>query len=57
MAIKRISKKKKKKVHGRNILRRYEWDLLVFCKQTPFELAAIGTLRQDFLPLSIVSTA
>ena len=23
----------------------YECDLLVFCKQTPFQLAAIGTLR------------
>ena len=22
----------------------YEWDLLIFCKQTPFLLAAIGTL-------------
>ena len=25
-------------------LRWYEWDLLVFCKQTPFQLGAIGTL-------------
>ena len=23
----------------------YEWGLLVFCKQTPFQLAAIGTLN------------
>ena len=27
------------------ILRWYEWDLLVFCKQTPFYLGAIGTLK------------
>ena len=26
------------------MLRWYEWGLLVFCKQTPFQLAAIGTL-------------
>ena len=30
----------------------YEWGLLVFCKQTPFQLAAIGTLTVilDFVP-------
>ena len=28
-----------------HILRWYKWDLLVFCKQTPLQLAAIGTLR------------
>ena len=31
--------------NNRHILRLYEWDLLVFCKQTPFQLAAIGTLN------------
>ena len=31
-----------KKCH---ILRWYDWDLLVFCKQTPSNLAAIGTLN------------
>ena len=30
-----------------HILRRYEWDLLVFCKQTHLYLAAIGTLTHD----------
>ena len=25
-----------------------EWDLLVFCKQTPSQLAAIGTLCRGF---------
>ena len=28
-----------------HILRFYEWDLLVFCKQTSFWMAAVGTLR------------
>ena len=28
-----------------HILRWCEWGLLVFCKQTPFQLAAIGTLN------------
>ena len=32
------------------ILRWYEWDLLVFCKQTSFYMAAIGTLRLAYLP-------
>ena len=42
------------------ILRLYEWDLLVFCKQTSFLMGAIGTLSEkNFiiegrkLPLSI----
>ena len=30
-----------------NILRWYEWDLLVFCKQTSLQLAAIGTLINE----------
>ena len=30
-----------------HILRWYEWDLLVFCKQTPFQLGAIGTLNSN----------
>ena len=30
-----------------HILRWYEWDLLVFCKQTPLQLAAIGIFRWD----------
>ena len=28
-----------------DILRWYEWDLLVFCKQTSFLMSAIGTLK------------
>ena len=31
--------------NNRHILRWYEWDLLLFCKQTPLQLAAIGTLK------------
>ena len=31
--------------NNRHILRWYEWDLLVFCKQTPLQLAPIGTLN------------
>ena len=35
-------------IHSHNnhhIWRWYEWGLLVFCKQTPFQLATIGTLN------------
>ena len=32
--------------NNRHILRWYEWDLLVFCKQTTLQLAAFGTLRE-----------
>ena len=30
--------------HNKHTLRWFEWDLLVFCKQTPFKLGTIGTL-------------
>ena len=30
---------------NRHIVRWYEWDLLVFCKQTSFQKAAIETLN------------
>ena len=34
--------------NNHHILRWYEWGLLVFCKQTPFQLAAIGPLKLMF---------
>ena len=34
--------------NNHHILRWYEWGLLVFCKQTPFQLAAIGILMNPF---------
>ena len=36
-----------------HILRWYEWDLLVFCKQTPLKLAAIGTSSADEMTNSL----
>ena len=39
--------------NNHHILRWYEWDLLVFCKQTPFQLAAIGTLSNQLTCVSI----
>ena len=34
----------------------YEWDLLVFCKQTLFEMAAFGTLRMMNVHACLAST-